>query len=92
MVCAFNIQENKENHCKVRGFCSREKLRKGFNMNKIAYERPFLNVFPGTETRNFTIVFLVFLVAKTCQELSTGFVGFPGFQDINLANTLHQDK
>ena len=62
-------------------------------MGKIAYERPFPNVVPGTETNNFTIVFLVFLVAKTAsQELSNGFLGCPAFQDSKLANTLHQDK
>ena len=62
-------------------------------MIKIAYEQYFLNVFPRTETKNFTIDLLVFLVAKIAsQELSNGFLGFPGFQSSNLANTLHQDK
>ena len=70
-----------------------KKIRQGFHMNRIAYEPPFLNIFPGTETNNFTMVFLVFLVAKSAnQELSNDFPGFPGFQEPNLANTLHQDK
>ena len=62
-------------------------------MNRIACERSFLNIFPGTETKNLTMVFIVFLVGKTAsQEFSHGFLGFPGFQESNLANTLHQDK